>query len=83
MSPASQILTMFPTPPDLGAVATQDTIGLSLEPGHPTMLLDLTTGEVLPHWVELDAQAHSVERTLVFVRPIRRLEPDHHNPRRH
>lgn len=74
VSPASQIMAMFPVPPDLSDVAFHTDIARSLDDDHPTLLVDLDTGERLPHWVELDAQAQSDDRTLVFVRPIARLK---------
>ena len=68
-SPASQLMTMFDAPPDLGDAAGATTIERSLGADSPTVLLDLVTGERVAHWVELDAQADSPKETVVYVRP--------------
>lgn len=77
MSPATQIMTLFDAPPDLTNAATVDAIGRSLEADSPTVILDLTTGERVPHWVELDARAESEDRTIVYLRLAGRLTEDH------
>lgn len=77
MSAASQILAMFDRPADLTAAAGHESIELSLDPASHTVLFDLTTGERVAHWVENDAQADSADRTILFMRPTGRLQPDH------
>jgi hypothetical protein len=67
-SPATQIMTVFAAPPDLTGAALVDDIGRSLEPDSPTVVLDLDTGERVPHWVELDARADDPERTVLYLR---------------
>ena len=76
MSPASQLMTMFPVPPNLDEAAYHDTIERSLDPDSQTLLLDLETGELLPHWVEVDIQATSEAETVVYMRITERLEPN-------
>lgn len=76
-SPASQILTAFSRPPDLSGIAGHATIERSLEDDAAVVLLDLTTGERLPHWLELDVDAASEDETMVYLRIVRRLEPNH------
>jgi len=73
-SPGSQILTLFPSPPDLSGVATLDTIDRSLQDDSPTVLLDLETGERVPHWVEVDWRDAPPDQRLVYLRPAIRLE---------
>jgi hypothetical protein len=85
-SPSSQILTMFD--PD---VDTANTVGLahegeydkSLADDSPTILLNLDTGERVPHMVEIDARAHEEDegaivpdKTLLYLRPAKNLDPD-------
>lgn len=85
-SPSSQILTMFD--PD---VDTFNTPGLahegeydkSLAADSPTIILNLDTGERVPHMVEIDARAHEDDQTqfvpdkaLLYLRPARNLEPN-------
>ncbi len=73
-SPGSQIMTLFPSPPDLSDAPYLDTIDRSLEDDSPTVLLDLETGERVPHWVELDRRDSPSDQRLVFIRPAIRLE---------
>ena len=75
-SPSSQILTIFDEPVDTDGTAFWDSIDRSLEDDHPTVLLDLETGERLAHWVETDARATDPEETVFFIRPTVRLEAD-------
>ena len=76
MSPSTQIMTAFSTVPDLTGVANQYSIGLSMEAGHATTLLNLDTGEKVAHWVEIDARADDETATIVFIRTLRSLEPN-------
>ncbi|MEE2759589.1 MAG: hypothetical protein VYA86_06400, partial [Candidatus Thermoplasmatota archaeon] len=76
MSPTTQIMTAFSTLPDLTGVANQHSIGLSLEDGHSTILLNLDSGEKVPHWVEIDARADDETATIVFIRTIVQLNPN-------
>ncbi len=65
---ASPIVFQLP-----GAVLPADAVPFesasSLEDGHATILLDATTGERIPHWVETDYLATSVSPTLFVIRP--------------
>ncbi len=54
-----------------------DDIGASLEPGSPSILWDVTTGERVAHWVELDDTAPDAGQRLVIVRPAQPLRFDH------
>ena len=76
MSPSTQIMTAFSTLPNLTGVADQYSIGLSMEVGHATTLLNLDTGEKVAHWVETDARADDESATIVFIRTLRSLEPN-------
>jgi len=76
MSPSTQIMTAFSTLPNLTGVADQYSIGLSMEVGHATTLLNLDTGEKVAHWVEIDARADDESATIVFIRTLRSLEPN-------
>ena len=67
MSSSTQIMTAFTTLPNLTGVANQYSIGLSMEAGHATTLLNLDTGEKLAHWVEIDARADDEAATIVFI----------------
>jgi hypothetical protein len=63
-------------PLDLEGVARQDSIERSLEDDSPTLLLDLTTGERVPHWVEVDAHATDPGERLTILWPARVLDFD-------
>ena len=76
-SPSSQILTLFSEPADTEGTAFWDSIERSLEEDHPTVLLDMETGERLPHWIENDARATDPGETVLFIRPINRLDENH------
>ncbi|MDE0573958.1 MAG: hypothetical protein OSB32_00015 [Candidatus Poseidoniales archaeon] len=76
MSATTQIMTAFSTLPNLTGVADQYSIGLSMEVGHATTLLNLDTGEKVAHWVETDARADDDSATIVFIRTLRSLEPN-------
>jgi hypothetical protein len=54
---------------------TQDTIEASLSKDSPTILLDTSTGELVPHFAELDVSASSSETDRAFlIRPVVRLK---------
>ena len=74
MSPSTQILTAFDEDPVLTGVANQFTIGESLMANHSTVLLNLGTGEKIPHWVELDARTDDKGPTIIYIRTLRGLE---------
>ena len=74
MSPSTQILTAFDEDPVLTAVANQSTIEKSLIEGHATILINLDTGERLPHWVELDSRTDNKGPTILYIRTIRGLD---------
>ena len=76
ITPSSQIMTAFTTVPDLTGVADQYSIGDSLANDHPTILLNLDTGERVAHWVEVDARADRPTATIVFLRTLGALDYD-------
>jgi len=74
MSPSTQILTAFDEDPVLTGVANQSTIEKSLIAAHATILVNLDTGERLPHWVELDFRTDNKGPTIFYIRTIRGLD---------
>ncbi|MCH2171316.1 hypothetical protein MK489_11080 [Myxococcota bacterium] len=56
-------------------VRTMDDTSLGTD--SPTVLLDVNTGERLPHFLELDAQATGGDRRVLFLRPGQSLKPGH------
>jgi hypothetical protein len=68
------ILALFPGGIDTaGLTFHQDDAAATLDPGSPTVLLDVESGELVPHWVELDAMADDPARQALIVRPYVRL----------
>ena len=76
ITPSTQIMTAFTTVPDLTGAADQYSIADSLADDHPTILLNLDTGERVAHWVEVDARADRPTATIVFVRTLGALDYD-------
>lgn len=75
-SPSSQLMTVFPRPADLDGIGGPDAIDASLADDFPTVVLDLETGERVPHWIEHDARADDPALTALYIRPATRLRPD-------
>ncbi|MFO0589250.1 MAG: hypothetical protein U0441_17060 [Polyangiaceae bacterium] len=53
-----------------------DHIEQSLADDCPTVLLDTSTGQRVPHWAELDMSGDDDERRVLYVRPVVRLKDD-------
>ncbi len=73
-SPSTQIMTAFTTIPNLTGVANQHSIATSLSDDHATVLLNLKTGERVPHWIEVDDRANNPSATIVFMRTLGALD---------
>jgi hypothetical protein len=73
-SPGQAPLTELPGATVTG-LPTQDTIDMSVTAGSPTILLDTSTGQLVPHFAELDVSAASSETDRAFmIRPVVRLK---------
>jgi hypothetical protein len=77
-SPGPMIMALFSDtgfPVDLGAsrVAFHTDFARSLEADHPTVLLEVATGQRVLHFAELDANTTMVDRQAFIIRPGRRL----------
>ncbi len=72
-SPNTQIMTAFYSEPDLSELAGQYSIGKSLDPNHSTMIMNQETGELIPHWVELDLRSEEDQPTILHLRTIQAL----------
>lgn len=77
-SPNTQIMTAFTKEPDVSQLAGQYSISKSLESGHSTVLMNKLTGELVPHWVELDVRSEIDQPTILHIRTIKALE--HNTP---
>jgi len=75
-SPSTQIFTTFDQTPDISGLAGHNSIEDSLSADHATVLINLDTGELLYHWVEIDARTQDDEPTFVYLRTTRGLDHD-------
>ena len=73
-SPATQIFTTFSSLPDISALASQDNITPSVESGHGSVLLNMDSGEIVEHWIEISSRTQGGESTLVHLRSLRGLD---------
>jgi hypothetical protein len=73
-SPGGTILTSLPGATVTG-LPTQDTLPASVTTMSPTILLNAVTGELVPHWSELDDELPSEDATsqTFMIRPVVRL----------
>jgi len=68
------ILALFPAGIDTrGLNFHPDGGDATLKPTSPTLLLNADTGELVPHWVELDAMTDDPKKQALIVRPFVRL----------
>ena len=73
-SPNTQIMTAFDTDPDVSQMAGQYSIEKSLETGHPSMIINQNTGELIPHWTEIDIRSDESEPSIIHLRTIKALD---------
>ena len=73
-SPSTQIFTTFSSLPDISGLATQDSIPSSVLPIHNSLVLNMDTGQIVEHWVEISSRTQEDEATLVHVRTLRGLD---------
>jgi hypothetical protein len=77
-SPGSSVLLDLPgVDIDESALAPSTDIGSSLDPLAPIVIIDLDTGDRVPYWAELDAQATGDGDRLLIVRPAVSLVEGH------
>ncbi len=72
-SPTGHILTLLPYATTTG-LPTQDTIDKSLTKDSPTIVVDTSTGELVPHFSELDVAGKDPEENTFVIRPVVRLK---------
>jgi hypothetical protein len=73
-SPAAPIITAFATGVDASNLPSWTDLDASLAPDCPTVLVDMETGELVPHFAELDAGAPSADEQALYIRPAVLLE---------
>lgn len=72
-SPASSPMTHMPGATTQGLAGPLE-IGRSLEPTSPTVIVDLTTGERVAHFAELDLAYEDDAQRVLLLRPARTLD---------
>ena len=73
-SPSTQVFTTFSSLPDISGLASQDSIHLSSLPDHNSLLLNMDTGQITEHWVEISSRTQEDEPILVHVRSLGGLD---------
>jgi hypothetical protein len=68
-SPAAPILAAFAVGVDPANLPGWTDFDASLAQDSPTVLLDMETGELVPHFAELDARADFPEEQALYIRP--------------
>ncbi|HKE19056.1 MAG TPA: hypothetical protein VKB80_29480 [Kofleriaceae bacterium] len=73
-SPAAPIITAFATGVDASNLPRWTDLQASLAPDCPTVIVDMETGELVPHFAELDARGPSPDEQALYIRPAVLLE---------
>jgi hypothetical protein len=77
-SPAAPMIVSFPGGISGEGLVRQDDFDASLTDASPTIIVDMTTGERVAHFAELDAPAASTpDRQGLYLRPAKRLVGGH------
>ncbi len=77
-SPSTPILAYVPgLDPTRTALPSEGDIGFSVTEGSATAIVDLTTGQLVPHWAEMDARATNDADRLLILRPATSLIETH------
>jgi hypothetical protein len=72
-SPGTRILVEMPGGFDDAPLAFHTDIDASLDPASPTVLVDLSTGERVAHWAEVDLRQPDPAKRVLFLHPANRL----------
>jgi hypothetical protein len=74
-SSAAPIVTAFPTGVDPSNLVHYSNYEASVTPASPTVLIDMSTGELVPHFAELNAVANGQpDRQALYIRPATLLK---------
>jgi len=76
-SPAAPMVMSFPGGVSPDGLPPVDNFDLSLAANSPTVILDLTTGQRVAHFAEVDAQAERLDAQALLLRPAARLIGGH------
>lgn len=75
-SPAGSMLVYFPDRVDAASLVPQDDIAASTSPGAATVLVDMTTGQLVAHFSGVDENVRPSDRQAVIITPAARLSPN-------
>ena len=77
-STSTQIMTAFSSIPNIDMLANQNNIAPSMNLEHQTLLMNMNTGELVEHWVELDARAEEGEEVIKIIenKILNKEDPD-------
>ena len=77
-SPSTPILAFVPgIDPTKTALPSEGDIGFSVTSRSATQIVDLTTGQLVPHWAEMDSRATDPDERLLILRPATSLIETH------
>jgi hypothetical protein len=77
-SPAAPMVMSFPGGVSTAGLPPADNMDLSLAPDSPTVILDMTTGQRVAHFAEIDMQADATpDSQALLIRPAQRLIGGH------
>jgi hypothetical protein len=77
-SPAAPMVMAFPGGVSAQGLPSFDNMGPSTQPDSPTFILDMTTGQPVAHFAEIDMQADATpDSQALFLRPAARLVGGH------
>jgi hypothetical protein len=77
-SPAAPMVMAFPGGVSVQGLPSADNMGPSTKPDSPTFILDMTTGQPVAHFAEIDMQADTTpDSQALFLRPAARLVGGH------
>jgi hypothetical protein len=76
-SPNGLIVVAFSTGVDPATLTGHDQLAKSVTPQSSTIVLDMDTGELMPHFAEVDRNAPDATDQALIIRPVKRLAPGH------
>lgn len=77
-SPATSIMTSYPGEVDPADLHGENDIDATLDPSSTTLIIDAESGELVPHFAELDGWAETdPARSPLYLRPAVRLQEAH------
>jgi hypothetical protein len=76
-SPNGLIVVAFPTGVSDQGLTGNDAIDKSVTTASSTLIVDMESGELMPHFAELDRNSDDPLDQALIIRPVKRLKPGH------